>query len=77
MKEPKFGRSFGDIEGLLQQVDNKYLLVNAARVRAQQLVNRDEPLVDGANPEKSVSTAFAEIAAGKLDFEYDPQRTRK
>lgn len=76
MKEPRPATSFGDIDGLLQQVDNKYLLVNAARVRAQQLTNGDEPLVDGANPEKSVSTAFAEIAAGKLEYDIDVDKIR-
>ncbi len=71
MKDTKTPKSFGDIDQLLERVGNKYLLVNAARVRAQQLVNRDEPAVEGANPEKAVTTAFAEIAADKLDIEID------
>ncbi len=71
MKDAKPPKSFGDIDQLLERVGNKYLLVNAARVRAQQLVNRDEPAVDGANPEKAVTTAFAEIAADKLDIDVD------
>ena len=75
MKDQKPPRSFGDIDRLLSRVHNKYLLVNAARVRAQQLVNGDEPAVEGANPEKAVSTAFAEIAADKLDIdEHDHAR---
>jgi len=76
MKEHKPSKSFGDIDLLLDRVGNKYLLVNAARVRAQQLVNRDEPAVEGANPEKAVSTAFAEIAADKLEIDVDPNRVR-
>lgn len=76
MKEHKPSRSFGDIDQLLDRVGNKYLLVNAARVRAQQLVNHDEPAVEGSNPEKAVSTAFAEIAADKLDIEINPERVR-
>ena len=76
MKEHKPSKSFGDIDLLLDRVGNKYLLVNAARVRAQQLVNRDEPAVEGANPEKAVSTAFAEIAADKLDINADQPRER-
>jgi DNA-directed RNA polymerase omega subunit len=68
MNDSKKHSQFGNIDQLLKVVDNKYLLVNAARVRAQQLVNLTEPLVEGANPEKAVSTAFAEIAAGKLDI---------
>lgn len=76
MKDMKAPKSFGDIDRLLERVGNKYLLVNAARVRAQQLVNRDEPAVEGANPEKSVTTAFAEIAADKLDIEIDSERIR-
>ena len=71
MSTHKPSKSFGDIDLLLDRVGNKYLLVNAARVRAQQLVNRDEPAVEGANPEKAVSTAFAEIAADKLEIDTD------
>lgn len=76
MKDGRPPRSFGDIDQLLQQVGNKYLLVNAARVRAQQLVNKDEPAVEGANPEKSVTTAFSEIAADKLDITIGNERVR-
>ncbi len=76
MKEPKASKSFGDIDQLLTRIGNKYLLVNAARVRAQQLVNRDEPAVEGANPEKAVSTAFAEISADKLDIEINEDRVQ-
>jgi DNA-directed RNA polymerase omega subunit len=74
MKDQKAPKSFGDIDQLLERVGNKYLLVNAARVRAQQLVNRDEPAVEGANPEKAVTTAFAEIAADKLDINSEQSR---
>ncbi|HET9343227.1 MAG TPA: DNA-directed RNA polymerase subunit omega [Candidatus Eremiobacteraceae bacterium] len=63
--------SFGNIDRLLEEIGNKYLLVNVARVRAQQLVNGIEPLVEGANPEKAVTTAFSEIRTGKLDIEMD------
>lgn len=73
----KFPRSFGDIDGLVSQVGNKYLLVNAARVRAQQLVNHDPPMVEDANPEKAVSTAFAEIAAGRLEYDIDDAKVKK
>ena len=69
--------SFGNIDRLLEEVDNKYLLVNVARVRAQQLVNGIEPLIDGANPEKAVSTAFSEIRSGKLDIEVGSDRARR
>lgn len=63
--------SFGNIDRLLEEIDNKYLLVNVARVRAHQLVNHVEPLVDGANPEKAVTTAFSEIRGGKLEFDLE------
>jgi DNA-directed RNA polymerase omega subunit len=76
MKDP-ITPSFGNIDRLLEEIDNKYLLVNVARVRAQQLVNGIEPLVDGANPEKAVTTAFAEIRTGKLDVDMDSDRTRR
>jgi DNA-directed RNA polymerase omega subunit len=77
MKDAKTPKSFGDIDQLLERVGNKYLLVNAARVRAQQLVNRDDPAVEGANPEKAVTTAFAEIAADKLDIDVEQDRNRQ
>ena len=76
MKDNKTPPSFGDIDRLLNRVGNKYLLVNAARVRAQQLVNGDEPAVEGSNPEKAVSTAFAEIAADKLDIDMNSVRVK-
>ncbi|HEY7994421.1 MAG TPA: DNA-directed RNA polymerase subunit omega [Candidatus Eremiobacteraceae bacterium] len=63
--------SFGNIDRLLEEIPNKYLLVNVARVRAQQLVNGIEPLVEGANPEKAVTTAFSEIRTSKLEIEMD------
>ena len=71
MKDSKNHSQFGNIDQLLGQIDNKYLLVNVARVRAQQLVNHAEPMVEGANPEKAVSTAFAEITDNKLDVTMD------
>jgi DNA-directed RNA polymerase omega subunit len=68
MQDKKTSAAFGNIDGLVSKIPNKYLLVNTARVRAQQVVNGAEPLVENANPEKAVSTAFAEIAAGKLEI---------
>jgi DNA-directed RNA polymerase omega subunit len=65
--------SFGNIDRLVEEIPNKYLLVNTARVRAQQVVNGAEPMVEGANPEKAVSTAFAEIAAGRLEMSTEPE----
>lgn len=67
-KEAKQVPTFGNIDALVKRVPNKYLLVNAARVRAQQITGGTQPLVDGANPEKAVSSAFQEIAADKLDI---------
>ena len=72
MQDKSADRSFGNIDKLVEEIPNKYLLVNTARVRAQQVVNGAEPLVDGANPEKAVSTAFAEIAAGRLEVSTEP-----
>ena len=73
MQDKSVAGSFGNIDKLVSEIPNKYLLVNTARVRAQQVVNGAEPLVDGANPEKAVSTAFAEIAAGRLEVSTEPQ----
>jgi DNA-directed RNA polymerase omega subunit len=71
--QEKKAASFGNIDRLVEEIPNKYLLVNTARVRAQQLVNGAEPMVEEANPEKAVSTAFAEIAASRLDVSTEPQ----
>lgn len=65
--------SFGNIDRLVEEIPNKYLLVNTARVRAQQIVNGAESMVEGTNPEKAVSTAFAEIAAGRLELSTEPE----
>lgn len=73
MQDKTVAGSFGNIDRLVAEIPNKYLLVNAARVRAQQVVNGAEPLVDGANPEKAVSTAFSEIAAGRLEVSTEPE----
>ncbi|HZV79187.1 MAG TPA: DNA-directed RNA polymerase subunit omega [Candidatus Binatus sp.] len=70
----KKAASFGNIDRLVSEIPNKYLLVNTARVRAQQLVNGAEAMVEDSNPEKAVSTAFSEIAAGRLDVSTEPQR---
>lgn len=72
-KDKKVSGSFGNIDKLVAEIPNKYLLVNAARVRAQQIVNGAEPLTEGANPEKAVSTAFAEISEGKLEISTEPE----
>jgi DNA-directed RNA polymerase omega subunit len=70
--QEKASRAFGDIDILVKQVPNKYLLVNAARVRAHQLVAHiADPTIEGGNPEKAVSTALDEIAEGKLDINLD------
>jgi DNA-directed RNA polymerase omega subunit len=73
MQDKTVAGSFGNIDKLVEEIPNKYLLVNAARVRAQQVVNGAEPLIDGSNPEKAVSTAFAEIAAGRLEVSTEPE----
>jgi DNA-directed RNA polymerase omega subunit len=73
MQEKDVSRAFGNIDALVERIPNKYLLVNAARVRAQQLVNGAESTVAGSNPEKAVSGAFAEIAAGTLEVSTEPE----
>ncbi len=59
---------FGDLDKLLDKVDSKFSLVNIVTKRARQLVNCAPPLTEGANPNKPVSTAFAEIEAGKISY---------
>jgi DNA-directed RNA polymerase subunit omega len=59
---------FGDLDGLLQHVDSKFTLVNVVTKRAKQLNNGAPPLTPDANPNKPVSTAFEEVAQGKIPY---------
>ncbi len=59
---------FGDLDGLLKHVDTKFTLVNVVTKRAKQLNNDAPALVPDANPNKPVSTAFAEVAEGKIPY---------
>jgi DNA-directed RNA polymerase subunit omega len=59
---------FGDLDGLLRHVDSKFTLVNVVTKRAKQLNNGAPALTDDANPNKPVSTAFNEVALGKIPY---------
>ncbi|HMD01481.1 MAG TPA: DNA-directed RNA polymerase subunit omega [Candidatus Baltobacteraceae bacterium] len=59
---------FGDLDGLLDHVDSKFTLVNVVTRRAKQLNNGAPPLAENANPNKPVSTAFKEVALGKIPY---------
>ena len=59
---------FGDLDGLLSHVDSKFTLVNVITKRAKQLNNGAPALTDDANPNKPVSTAFNEVALGKVAY---------
>jgi len=59
---------FGDLDGLLNQVDSKFTLVNVVTKRAKQLNNGAPALTPDANPNKPVSTAFEEVALGKIPY---------
>lgn len=59
---------FGDLDGLLKHVDSKFTLVNVVTKRAKQLNNGAPPLTPDANPNKPVSTAFEEVAQGKIPY---------
>jgi DNA-directed RNA polymerase subunit omega len=59
---------FGDLDGLLEHVDSKFTLVNVVTKRAKQLNNGAPALTDDANPNKPVSTAFDEVALGKIPY---------
>ncbi len=64
---------FGDLDTLLSHVDSKFSLVNVVTKRAKQLNNGAPPLTDRVNPNKPVSTAFNEVAIGKIHY----HRTRE
>ena len=57
----------------MSHVDSKFTLVNVVTKRAKQLNNGAPPLTERVNPNKPVSTAFNEVAAGKIDY----KRTRE
>lgn len=57
----------------MQHVDSKFTLVNVVTKRAKQLNNGAPPLTENVNPNKPVSTAFNEVAMGKIDY----KRTRE
>jgi DNA-directed RNA polymerase subunit omega len=59
---------FGDLDGLLKHVDSKFTLVNVVTKRAKQLNNGAPALSDRVNPNKPVSTAFNEVALGKIPY---------
>jgi len=64
---------FGDLEDLMGHVDSKFTLVNVVTKRAKQLNNGAPALTERVNPNKPVSTAFNEVAGGKIDY----KRTRE
>ena len=51
---------------LLEQVDGRYLLVNVGAKRARQSAHVAYELVGGELPEKPVTMAIKEVAAGEL-----------
>jgi len=57
----------------MQHVDSKFTLVNVVTKRAKQLNNGAPPLTEQVNANKPVSTAFNEVAAGKINY----KRTRE
>jgi DNA-directed RNA polymerase subunit omega len=59
---------FGDLDELLKYVDTKFTLVNVVTKRAKQLNNGAPPLCDNVNPNKPVSTAFAEVGLGVIHY---------
>ena len=59
---------FGDLDALLKHVDSKFSLVNVVTKRAKQLNNGAPALTDDVNPNKPVSTAFNEVAIGKIEY---------
>jgi DNA-directed RNA polymerase subunit omega len=59
---------FGDLDQLLSHVDSKFSLVNVVTKRAKQLNNGAPALTDRVNANKPVSTAFNEVAAGKIKY---------
>ena len=53
------------VADLLKNVDSRYLLVNVVAQRARQIASEAEELQEDL-PEKPVTLAIREVAAGKL-----------
>lgn len=63
------------IEDCLEQVDNRFLIVQMAIKRVRQYREGYEPLVESNN--KEIVTSLREIAAGKVLPRFDvPQTTQ-
>ncbi|MEZ4269512.1 MAG: DNA-directed RNA polymerase subunit omega [Myxococcota bacterium] len=57
------------IEDCLDKSENRFALVRIAAVRARQIAQGSQPMVDAKN--KEAVMALREIAAGKIGFNRD------
>ncbi len=57
------------IEDCLDKSENRFALVRIASLRARQIAQGSQPMVDAKN--KEAVTALREIAAGKVGFNRD------
>jgi DNA-directed RNA polymerase subunit omega len=58
---------FPSIDSLVKKVDTKYTLVTLAALRARELTNGEEPLIDGTG-KKVVTVALEEIYRDKITY---------
>jgi DNA-directed RNA polymerase subunit omega len=54
------------VDDCLEMVPNRFQLTLIASIRARQLANGAEPLIDNANKDKPSVLALREISAGKV-----------
>jgi DNA-directed RNA polymerase omega subunit len=66
-----------NIDDLLTNAKNKFLLVNAASGRAKQIMEGSLPYVDHFDPNSPVITALREIAADKIRIRVLSAPTKK
>ncbi len=64
------------VEDCLEKVDNRFLLVMLASKRVKQLFKGVKPLIDNRAGNKNVVVSLREIAAGKVNFEINPRKSR-
>ena len=70
MSKNKEGLRYPSIDDLLKTIDSKYKLAYTAAFRAKIVKEKDDSVVD-TKCEKPVGVALEEIAANKIDIEFE------
>lgn len=61
---------YPSIDSLVKDVDTKYTLVSLAALRARELTDGMDPLIENAEGKKPVTVALEEIYEKKISYEH-------